>query len=494
MEKPMPDRFNPWPFPGLGAVQKPIPERFKPWLFLAVALCGAFLLNSMMARFGPSLLLPALLGLEALVFFLWSYRARFFVFLIVVFLAAGMELPLAGFSVARWVVLAAGALAGLVLYVKQKDAHFGFFHFVAISCVLSALVSALVSTYPEVALLKVASLALLFLYAACGARLAVRGREAEFLSGLLLGTEILVYFSAGCYFVLHYQIYGNPNSLGAIMGVVATPVLLWGVIISEGTAVSKRRTFALVVCLALLLTSYARAAIAAAVISSLLLCIALRSYRLLAKGVLLALVLAAIVIVRAPRLPGEQSDSLVTAFIYKGDPHKEILDSRQSRWDWTMWVIRRHPWFGSGFGTSPSIIDVYQKPLLYISTTATTREHGNSYLAMLEWLGILGVLPFYLLVLLVAGYAGQVWRWARRTANPFSPALPIAMILIAGLVHAAFEDWMFAVGYYLSVFFWALAFALIDIMPATAPAPLKTRVVFAPRPWSAGYGAANPGR
>ncbi len=43
-------------------------------------------------------------------------------------------------------------------------------------------------------------------------------------------------------------------------------------------------------------------------------------------------------------------------------------------------------------------------------------------------------------------------------------------MLAAGLAHAAFEDWMFAVGYYLSVFFWAMAFILVDLLPETASA------------------------
>jgi hypothetical protein len=42
------------------------------------------------------------------------------------------------------------------------------------------------------------------------------------------------------------------------------------------------------------------------------------------------------------------------------------------------------------------------------------------------------------------------------------------------MVHAFFEDWLFAVGYYICVFFWALAFILLDFAPAGTgrlPAP-----------------------
>jgi hypothetical protein len=43
------------------------------------------------------------------------------------------------------------------------------------------------------------------------------------------------------------------------------------------------------------------------------------------------------------------------------------------------------------------------------------------------------------------------------------------MILVGGLVHAFFEDWLLAVGYYLCIFFWICAFLLDDIMPDRKP-------------------------
>jgi hypothetical protein len=63
-----------------------------------------------------------------------------------------------------------------------------------------------------------------------------------------------------------------------------------------------------------------------------------------------------------------------------------------------------------------------------------------------------------------------VFSWLRRTANLRHYGVPVAMVRTAGLVHAGFEDWLFAVGYYLTVFFWVLAFAFLDILPAASPA------------------------
>ena len=131
-------------------------------------------------------------------------------------------------------------------------------------------------------------------------------------------------------------------------------------------------------------------------------------------------------------------------------------------------VIQQHPWFGSGFGTSPSGTE-NMKIQITSSTTETAREHGSSYLAILEWVGLIGVAPFYALFLFLLITVVRVFAWMRRTADPFHPAVPLAALVLAGLVHAVFEDWLLAVGYYLCVYYWSLAFALIDFAPARVP-------------------------
>jgi hypothetical protein len=118
-------------------------------------------------------------------------------------------------------------------------------------------------------------------------------------------------------------------------------------------------------------------------------------------------------------------------------------------------------------------MEIVQRPESFESLRETTREHGNSYLAITEWVGFAGDVPFFALVILTAL---NVWRalvQMRRGGNVLSPAIPLAGVLAAGLVHAAFEDWLFAPGYYLCIFFWALAFIIVDVLPArcsTAPA------------------------
>jgi O-antigen ligase len=254
------------------------------------------------------------------------------------------------------------------------------------------------------------------------------------------------------------------------MGVVAWPILFWGLIKGERPSVRRRRTVALVLCMLLLLGSYARAGIAAASISSALLCIGLRRYRLLLKGAAVALLAAILVVAFVPlERDAEVGDSsLIEHFVYKGKPSVGIWGSRLPVWDRTMAALREHPWFGTGFGTSSIEYSNTEGSGSFASSMEIRREHGNSYLAITEWVGLLGVVPFLVLVLLIGVNIGRVFTWMRRTGCPFSPAIPLAAFLAGGLVHAGFEDWLFAVGYHTCVFFWALAFMLPDLLPAPA--------------------------
>ena len=87
--------------------------------------------------------------------------------------------------------------------------------------------------------------------------------------------------------------------------------------------------------------------------------------------------------------------SLADMLLYKGHENEGVLGSRITPWDETVTVIQEHPWFGSGFGTSLTTgqedIGVGQ----YSTVVAATHEHGNSYLAAIEGVGLLGVAPLF---------------------------------------------------------------------------------------------------
>ncbi len=439
-------------------------------LGITLVLCIVALTAAILAPqyIGEHSILEAVGFTEVMVLALWSYPTRIFPILIAVFLWAGTAIPLNDmWTSRRWFVLAGAALGGVVIYIRDRRQQFGGLHLLAFFCVVAALVSGIVSPFPRVATLKALSLFLLFIYTATGARLAALGREARFFASLLLGCEILTYATAFLYFVLRQQTFGNPNSLGAIFGVAVLPILLWGVFVSERPSLRRRRGFALMLGLLLLLSSYSRAGITAFAASGVLLCVCLRRYRFVITGGAAALLAAVLISTFSPVQPGRHEAGL-KQFLYKGGDPDDLLASRRSIWDATALSIRRNPWFGTGFGTVATSFDSPTKLEGFTSTAGTTREHGNSYLALAEWVGLLGIVPFLGLALMTARNAGRVLVWVRRTGDPFSPGVPLAVVAVAGLVHAGFEDWLFAVGYYLCVFYWSGAFIMADVLPQTA--------------------------
>jgi O-antigen ligase len=438
-------------------------------LFLALFI----LVERRPSLFADTTFLGAILALQIAFVGLSHFQKAFFPLLIGTFLWAGSFLPLNGTAMSlRWLFLAVGALGGFIIWIQSpRTRRFGAFHLVAAFCVVSAIVTALVSEVPKTALLKVASLFLLFLYASSGARLAIAGREKQFVNGLVLACEVLVYFSAVCYFALGFNVFGNPNALGAVIGVAAIPILLWAASVAETRGLRQRRFFALFLCGGLLYISNSRASILGAAVAILVFTVAVRQQRLLLQCAFVSVFFLTVMAVVNPTHVDELVSSFSGRVLYKeqGTFHG-VFGSRLSPWAETLAVVKRHPWFGSGFGTSEMGDRRPDSASSSIYTSeGTNREHGNSYLALAEYLGLLGAVPFIILLLMLLRNLSRAYRWMRASANPYHYCIPFALVVIAGLVHAFFEDWLFAVGSYLCVFFWVSAFLLIDLLPVRAP-------------------------
>lgn len=416
-------------------------------------------------------ILGGLVFVEFLFAAIWLYRRVFFIVILMAFLFAGTNLPVgSGWTIGRWVFLAVGALVGCVIVLLDRGIRFGIFHVFACFAVLMALVSAAVSRYPSFAILKAASLLLLFVYAATGARLAVIRRENQFFTGLLMGCELYVPAMAISY-SFGREVMGNPNSLGAVLGVVCAPVLLWGILLPETHLVHHRRILMFVICAALIFYSHSRAGMAAAVVSCALLCFCLRRFQLLVQGAGVLVILLASVAILAPETFSNSLTAVSASVIYKGqDPTRGLLASRESPWQSAVDIIREHTWFGTGFGTTDNGQDASARLNKFTTQSGVTAENGSSYLALTTWVGVLGVVPFLLLLAMLARGIGRTIAWMWRTGSPAHPAVPLMLVVSAGLLHAGFEDWLFAPGYYLCVFFWSLAFVLVDLAP-TAPLP-----------------------
>jgi O-antigen ligase len=445
--------------------------------------------------FGDISFLGGIVLLEIIVASLWKYEQRFFVLLIVTFIWAGVDLPLRGsWSAGRWVVLFSGAVVGFVIWTRNLRRPFGSLHLIAFFCVCAAFVSATVSQYVRMASLKASSLGLLFLYCASGARIAFLGRERRFFNGLLWGTEIAVYVTTFYYFALGQELWGNPNSLGAAMSIGVFPVLLWGWVTADGVGVKFRRLVALLLCVFLVHYSMARAAMVSIALVTLIFCFCLRQYKLLVKVTALTLLLIAGTGMVAPQLLSKNLGDLKDALLYKGHQEEGILGSRRAPWEATINSIKEHPWFGTGYGTNPTGEDPGFDFGVVSSSAETVREHGSSFMTIAEWVGLLGVLPFIAIIVATLLNVWNVCVWMKRTADPRHYSIPVAMVVLSGLVHANFEDWLFAVGSYLSVYFWFFAFLLADLVPTVIEEPLVVPVSRVSRPLTAGFANAVPTR
>lgn len=444
---------------------------------------GAVLLSVLMLMFfayrrpgyfASQTYLGGLLLLEFLLLSVWLYRRIFFGIVVMAFLLSGINLPVGTlWSSARWLFLLVGAFVGLILVLKDRAYSFTSFHLIAGFAVLAAIVSTADSDHPNAALLKVVSLVLLFLYAAANARAAVAGRETFFFGSLLLACEVFVAANAISY-AIGIEAMGNPNSLGAVMGVIGMPVLLWGALLPEKRMiVTHRRWFLFAVSVYLTFHSHARAGLLAGLVACTLLCISLRRFKLLIEGAALIVAMLAASMIASP-------DAMVAAFsetIYKTGGEKQgLLASRQEPWHMAMTNIEEHPWFGMGLGTTVGGEDKKEDQVQFSSNTAVTTENGSSYLAIASGVGLFGALPVLALLLILAKRTVQTIRWMRATGNPLHPAIPVALVTVAGVIHAGFEDWMFAPGNYMCVFFWCLAFILVDVTPPALRYSPKFRV------------------
>ena len=407
--------------------------------------------------FGESTLL-ALLVVVAAGFIASQFETHFWTLMIAVFFWAGSGFPLAsGMSLFRWVVLGAGASLSLAYYARKPNRiPFHHQHLLGLFAVGFALASAIVSVNPLMTILKSLSLVALFVYASIGARIIWARNPEPFVRMLVWMAEGLVYFTAVCYSV-SFEVWGNPNSLGLIMGCVCWPVLLWRSMLPSTRHEHARRFISLSICGALLVLSLARASILSASLVSVFLLLGTRRYRIL----LLSMSLFAAILLSMFLVVPERFQNASETFIFKKGVHGNLADSRQKPWERSLHSFQEHPWLGLGFGAADNSA---AWRLDYVTQGQLTRERGSSYLTLLETTGILGTLPFGLLLLALIREIWRVFLWLRHSGKISQPAVVAAAIILGGLVNAFFEDWMFAVGYYFCVIFWVLALSLRDWM------------------------------
>lgn len=392
---------------------------------------------------------------------LTEYQKVMLPVVVVGFLWAGLDVPYQETAYAgRWAVLAMAALFGLIVWSRSPyKLDFGAVHLLAAFTVLNTLFSALGAVNRQLALLKCLSIFLLFLYLSIGGRVTFQGREVSLVHSAMKFFQSLVLLCAVLY-IVDLPYWYNPNSLGAIMGMFAWPFVLWGYLIARSAQERRYSGFVVFVCATLLLLSRARAGMLAAGLSTLVILFSLRRIRLIGLAALGLLVFFLAFFLVAP----ENFHDYAQTVIYKPnetDRELSVLSSRRTPWEKTIKTIQEHPWFGTGLGTP-------EKSVEGIFTTGGYREHGNSYLTVAEGLGLLGIAPFALLLIVLLHRLQMACLWMRRSTNPAHCAVPLVWVMLAGLVHATFEDWLLSPGSYLCIGFWVITFWALDLTKRSA--------------------------
>jgi O-antigen ligase len=417
-------------------IRRPIRPRVAGIVFAAALLVSASIIFNFW---------PALIGAAALALCLLRYRESFPLVACSVFIISTMDVPGRElYTMIRWIMLAiAGFIAFLTWTMKRETRiRFEWFHLLALLLVAVAVASTAISINPLMTALKSAAFAAMLFYSWIGIRVTLENQEQRFLEVSTKIVESVVYLLFVVYVGFGYPLFLNPNTLGGVISVICWPLLILATLKSPA-----RHAVPFALCGYLLYLSESRASYLAAFFAGCFILLALK--RRLMLTTILIVVTAVLVAVAAyyPYIIENQIQNLVI----KHTDTNGVMDTRVDLWAVGIANIKERPLFGGGFGVSVGRSENWQ---VSFSAEDVNREKGNSYLAIAEEIGLVGsILPLCLILVLLK----RMWQVC------FSPHIALITIafggvVIAGLINAFFEAWMFAAGSALGMFFWICAF------------------------------------
>jgi hypothetical protein len=422
----------------------------------------------------------AQLGIVGLALLIMLAAPQFLGFIaILAFLGAAMPVAnrVGTFGQYRWAVLVMLAL-GLVLR-NSMGMSGSRWHFTQFSLGLFVCFAAFSSTYSVnfmLTLLKAASFGCLLLGGLLNGRLESRPESEEscklldqlYWCAALVGISCalarvhLLPSGAGGFFTGPF---GNANSLGAFIPLVA-PVLLLGMYqSSKQPPLVRSGKFALtVIYLAVLLMTQSRGGIIATFVA----CawwLYFASRKVFTWFVTVVVLVSAILVIYFPAYTG----TLNRVFFQKGGHY--VLQSRQRLLEDSWAAAMESPVLGVGFGATKGASEDWQ---FSFASEGSGREKMNSLLASIEEVGIVGT------VFLVFPLAWILFASARRlklmqgvypASREFWTVLTLSACLLGGLTNSMVEAWLTAAGFFASVMFWLIYGVLSArlLMPMRVP-------------------------
>jgi hypothetical protein len=257
--------------------------------------------------------------------------------------------------------------------------------------------------------------------------------------------------------------FGNPNSLGAFIPLVA-PVLLLELLRSFDKSPQIRAANVLLVIayFVFLLMSRSRGGLAATFLACgwWLYFAHRRAFGLFLGGALLTAVIYGLYF-------PENVQNLNRVYVYKGESY--VLRTRGPALSVTWEAAMESPLTGVGFGVSKGYSEDWE---FGFESGAAGREKVNSFLALVEEVGLIGAafLLFPLAWVIVAATRRLMdFRRRHQMGEEFWVTLTLSACLVGGLANASVEAWLTSVGFFSTILFWLV----FGILAARLTTPLR---------------------
>jgi O-antigen ligase len=265
--------------------------------------------------------------------------------------------------------------------------------------------------------------------------------------GLLAGVSGGVSSQVGRGVVLYQgALTGNPNMLG-FLAAMSIPLLLWNAY-RHRTKLKIIWIALLVIDIAVLTRTHARASILCAGVIGIGFCLSLKLRR---TG--FVLVFMAAVLLVAASIDSAFLDSTYSEYVLKGSTEKAgVIFSREQVWVRSYENAEQGGWFGVGYGATVGKTEFEGG----FSALGYGREKGNSQLAIVEETGLVGLGLYG--ILLITLFTPLISAHLRENSRDRKVILGLITGALAGLIlQSVFEAWWVAPGSAESVYFWSLA-------------------------------------
>jgi hypothetical protein len=361
----------------------------------------------------------------------------------------------------RWLVLAC-----LFLYLLLTSKLFcclnGGFGLMLFANILWCFLTCIWSDVPELTGAKAIAFAGITLAATSGGIEWARTRAADSLLGGLFPVTLLAIFTgvfgyatpgasveAGVGVSLYRGLAGNPNMLG-MLAAMGLPYAVWHFYSSKRHGAPPRAYFVSIsLLIALVLIELASMSRASFLVMGCILILYLLAQQKRRQAIyVLAIIMVAVVAVLAA--PDSIHDNF-WRFADKGNPNADILFSRRSLWEVSYEQACKGGWFGGGYG-----VTIGETGFDFgLTAFGYGREKGNTQLAIMEELGLIGLWLYGLLLVSLFGHVARTFKQFQTRDDRVAFAILTGAILGMTL-NSVFEAWWVAPGSPECSYFWGL--------------------------------------